>query len=79
LKQRSDGYLDTTVSRYAGQQLTFIKTQYTGETTQYKSFSVRRESEIVAADNTGRELVLRLFGSAMVKDGRYKIFSYVVD
>jgi hypothetical protein len=31
-----------------------------------------RESEIIAADETGR-------GSAMVKDGRFKMFSYVVD
>ena len=38
-----------------------------------------RESEIIAADETGRELVLRLYGSAMVKDGRVKLFSYVVD
>ena len=38
-----------------------------------------RESEIIAADDTGRELVLHLYGSAMVNDGRYKMFSYVVD
>ncbi len=79
LKQRSDGYLDTTVSRYAGQKLRFVSTKYTGETTNYETFSVMRESEIVAADSTGRELVLRLFGSAMVKDARYKLFSFVVD
>lgn len=79
LKQRSDGVLDSTVSRYAGKPLKFLRTRYRGETTQYKSFVVMRESEIVAADETGRELVLQLFGSAMVKDGRYKIFSYVVD
>lgn len=79
LKQRSDGYLDVTVGRYAGQKLRFVSTRYTGETTKYESFSVMRESEIVAADDTGRDLVLRLFGSAMVKDGRYKLFSFVVD
>lgn len=79
LKQRSDGYLDVTVGRYAGQKLRFVSTQFTGETTKYPSFSVMRESEIVAADDTGRDLVLRLFGSAMVKDGRYKLFSFVVD
>ena len=79
LKQRSDGYLDVTVGRYAGQKLRFVSTRYTGETTKYPSFSVMRESEIVAADDTGRDLVLRLFGSAMVKDGRYKLFSFVVD
>ena len=79
LKQRSDGSLDSVVGRYAGRPLRFARTSYRGETTQYKSFAVRRESEIVAADEAGTELVLQLFGSAMVKDGRYKLFSYVVD
>lgn len=79
MKQRSDGYLDATVGRYGGQQLRFVRTQFTGETTKYESFSVMRESEVVAADAAGRELVLHLFGSAMVKEGRYKLFSFVVD
>ncbi len=79
LKQRSDGSLDSVVSRYAGRSLKFVRTSFRGETTQYKSFAVMRESEVVAADETGKELVLQLFGSAMVKDGRYKIFSFVVD
>jgi hypothetical protein len=79
LKQRSDGVLSSTVTRYAGRPLKFLRTSYRGETTQYKSFAVMRESEIIAADETGKELVLQLFGSAMVKDGRYKLFSFVVD
>lgn len=79
MKQRSDGSLDGTLSRYAGKPLRFVRTRYAGETTKYASFSVMRDSEIVAADETGRELVLQLFGSAMVKDGRYKLFSFVVD
>lgn len=79
LKQRSDGALDATVTRHAGRPLKFLRTSYRGETTQYKSFVVMRESEIVAADETGKEFVLQLFGSAMVKDGRYKLFSFVVD
>ena len=79
LKQRSDGFLANTVGRYAGRPLKFLRTSYRGETTQYKSFMVMRESEVIAADETGKELVLQLFGSAMLKDGRYKVFSYVVD
>jgi hypothetical protein len=79
LKQRSDGYLQQTFARHAGKPLTFVRTAYTGETTPYTSFAVMRESEVIAADATGRELVLRLYGSAMVKDGRYKLFSYVID
>jgi len=79
MKQRSDGSLQNTLARYGGQQLTVRRTSFTGETTQYQSFAVMRESEVVAADATGRELVLHLYGSAMVKDGRYKVFSFVVD
>jgi len=79
MKQRSDGSLDSTLARYSGKPLKFVRTRYAGETTQYKSFAVMRESEVVATDETGRELVLQLFGSAMLKDGRYKLFSFVVD
>jgi hypothetical protein len=79
MKQRSDGSLAYTFQRYAGKRLTFVRTGTTGESTQYKTFLVMRDSEIVAADETGKELVIRLFGSLMVKDGRYKVFSFVVD
>jgi hypothetical protein len=79
MKQRSDGHLQQTFARYARRPLKFVRTRFTGETTTYATFSVMRESEIVATDDTGRDLVLRLYGSAMVKDGRYKLFSYVVD
>lgn len=79
MKQRSDGSLSETLGRYGGQPLRFLQTRFTGETTSYQSFSVMRESEIIAADATGRELVLRLYGSAMLKAGRYKLYSYVVD
>ena len=79
MKQRSDGHLENTFARYAGQTLKFVRTRYTGETTIYESFAVMRESEIIAVDHSGRELILQLYGSAMVKDGRYKMFSYVVD
>ena len=79
MKQRSDGSLDGTVGRYSGRTLKFIRARFTGETTTYQSFAVMRDSEIVAADESGRELIVRLYGSAMVKDGRYKLYSYVVD
>ena len=79
MQQRSDGSLNGTLERYAGKPLKFVRTRYAGETTQYQSFAVMRESEVVATDEMGRELVLQLFGSAMLKDGRYKLFSFVVD
>jgi hypothetical protein len=79
MKQRSDGHLAGILSRYSGRTLTLRRIGFTGETTKYRTFVVQRDSEIVAADDTGREWILRLFGSMLVKDGRCKVFSFVVD
>jgi hypothetical protein len=79
MKQRSDGSLGQTIGRYGGKSMRLVQTRFTGETTQYKTFSVIRESEIVATDESGRDVILRLYGSAMLKDGRYKLYSFVVD
>ncbi|HEX6165036.1 MAG TPA: hypothetical protein VFZ31_16830 [Vicinamibacterales bacterium] len=79
MKQRSEGSLGETLARYGGKPLRFVRTRFTGDTTAYQSFTVMRESEIIAADETGRELILQLYGSAMLKDSRYKLYSFVVD
>lgn len=79
LQQRSDLSLRQTFARYAGRRLELLETRFTGETTPYASFSVLRDSEVIARDETGRDLILRLYGSAMVTGRRYKLFSYVVD
>lgn len=79
LKQRSDAHLADIVARHAGKRYRLSRIGFTGETTQYDGFVVQRESEILAVDEAGREWVLQLFGSVLVKDARYKMFSYVVD
>lgn len=79
LKQHSDSSLNNTVGRYGGQSLKLVRVSFAGDTTTYQSFQVMRENEIVAIDAGGREVTLHLFGSAMVQNGRYKVFSFVVD
>jgi hypothetical protein len=79
MKQHSDTSLQQTFARYAGKPLRLVQSRFTGETTSYTTFTVMRDSEIVARDENGRDLILRLYGSAMVTNGRFKMFSYVVD
>ena len=79
MKQRSDGSLQQTFARYAGTHLELVRTGFTGETTTYASFTVMRDSEVVASDEAGRARILRLYGSVLIKNGRYKLFTYVVD
>jgi hypothetical protein len=56
-----------------------IKIEFTGETTEYESFRVRRKSVVVLRSSAGVESRHRLFGSMIEEAGRYKVFSYVVD
>ena len=48
-------------------------------TTQYPSFAVHRDSRLHMIDAQGHEYSVRLFGSVVEKEGRYKIFSFVTD
>jgi hypothetical protein len=50
-----------------------------GNTSQYGDVVVSRMTELVVASGDGAERVVRLFGSMVQQDGRYKVFSYVVD
>ena len=52
---------------------------FDGDTTAYAGFRVRRKARVLVQDASGQERSLRLFGSILEKDGRYKLFSYVTD
>lgn len=56
-----------------------VKVEFAGETTDYESFRVRRRSVITVRTPAGNETRQRLFGSMIEENGRYKVFSYVVD
>ena len=58
---------------------TVIKVEFTGETTDYETFRVRRKSAVTIRTPDGHETRHRLFGSIVEQSGRYKVFSYVVD
>jgi hypothetical protein len=58
---------------------TVVKVEFTGETTDYETFRVRRKSVVVLRSPTGHESRHRVFGSIIEEAGRYKVFSYVAD
>jgi hypothetical protein len=52
---------------------------FDGETTDYGSYRVLRKSRVTLRDAEGRLTTARLFGSIIEQQGRFKVFSYVVD
>jgi len=79
LKQRSDSALAALFGQHAGQRYNFVRIEFTGETTEYGAFTVKRHSLITVRDEDGTQQRLRLFGSAVTHGGSWKLFSYVVD
>jgi hypothetical protein len=56
-----------------------VRIRFQGETTDYETYRIYRKSVLTVRDRTGQETQVRLFGSLIEQNGRYKVFSYVVD
>lgn len=79
LRQKSDHSLAQTLARYGGRKYTLVSVRMAGETTRYSTYTVHRETVLQVRDEADTHADLRLFGSAIQKDGAWKVFSYVVD
>jgi hypothetical protein len=79
LNQKSGIMLRDTLAAHGGKKYEFIGIRFLGETTDYNSYRVRRESELTVKDGDGNERSIRVFGSMIEMGGRYKVFSYVID
>ncbi|MDA1185160.1 MAG: hypothetical protein O2930_11015 [Acidobacteria bacterium] len=79
LRRNSDGYLRQTLAQYGGLDLTLVGVEFAGDASDYGPVRVYRETWLRVLDGDGVELTVRLFGSTIEQNGRYKVFSYVVD
>jgi hypothetical protein len=78
LQQNSEGHLRQSV-RDVQNVGKLRRVAFAGEATDYGDVTVHRESEFVIAGHDGKERRIRLLGSMIEQDGRWKVFSYVVD
>jgi len=79
LHHKSNITLRSTLAAHSGKKYEFVSIRFLGDTTAYESYRVHRESELTVRDADGNERQMRMFGSVLEKDGRYKVFSYVID
>lgn len=73
---RSRSNLNQLMESLGGQRLILEELRFTGETTEYATFRVHRDSELVVRDESGELRRGRLFGSVLELDGQFKIFSF---
>jgi hypothetical protein len=79
LQQRSEEKLAVLLSKHGARPYVLQGIEFAGGTSDYGRFQVRRDSRVRVLDADGRPHELSLFGSVLVADGRFKVFSFVVD
>jgi hypothetical protein len=75
--QKSAGGLSTVLSQYGGQELTFVDVRFEGVTA-YDGFRIHRDPTFDVTLASGQQS-LKLSGSFVEKDGRWKVLSYLID
>jgi hypothetical protein len=79
LRQKSEQSLGASLARHGGRRYALVEVRFAGEPIPYASYTVHRDTVVTLGDEQGREMDLRLFGSAVETAGSWKVFSYVVD
>jgi hypothetical protein len=79
LHQKSEASLSRTLDVARGRSLKVVSVQQLGATTRYQTYVVHRQTQLTIDGGDGRVEQIRLFGSILEKDGRFKVFSYVTD
>lgn len=79
LAQNSRGHLHEAVHEHGGRRYRLLRVRFDGGSTPYGSFTVHRRARVVVRDAAGGERQLRLFGSVLEHDRRFKLFSFVAD
>jgi hypothetical protein len=79
LQQRSEEKLADLLGKHGTRRYTLQSIEFTGETSEYGRFRVRRDSRLRVLDSDGRPVEVSLFGSVVVVEDRYKVFSFVTD
>ena len=79
LRAKSNAHLAARLAGPSIGPITVDRVVFDGETTDYGGLVVMRKARVLVRDDRGQLRSLRLFGSVIRQDGRYKLFSYVTD
>jgi len=79
LRAKSGHALLKSLSRHGGRRFELLDVRFRKGVSAYDTFVVHRRAQLLVRDEKGRERTLDVMGSVLEKDGRYKLFSYVVD
>jgi len=79
LRAKSARSLSRSIVRYGGRRYALVDLRFKEGTTAYGTFVVHRRMQLLVRDENGLEGAVEALGSVIEKNGRYKLFSFVVD
>jgi hypothetical protein len=79
LKQKSDQSLRGILADHGGRKYQLRDVKFAGSPREYAGFRVHNDATFVAVDGSGAQVDLRVCGSFIEANGRWKAFSYAVD
>jgi hypothetical protein len=78
LHQKSQAALGQVIATYGGRRYELVSVAF-DDVTDYGRYRVHRQTSLHVRDASGAATVIRVCGSMIEQDGRWKVFSYVVD
>ena len=79
LYQKSKASLSRSLAAYGGRRYELLDVRFAAEPTPYAEYVVHREAVLSVRRADGQTEEIRVCGSLIEKDGRWKVFSYVID
>ena len=76
LNQKCNIGMKKWISRYGGQDLKFVSIHFDRPQATYDGFQLLRGTVLTVQNATGKKQELKILGSVVVKDNRYKLLSY---
>lgn len=80
LRQKSENQLAGVLDALGGKAFTVEEVLFDGGATAYETFVVHRKPRLVVRErSSGEKRDIAIFGSVIEHEGRYKLFSYVIN
>jgi len=76
LLQNADKGLRQALGKYSGRRLYYVSHKFLEGQDRYQTFIVHTKTRVTAADSTGRQYEIKVFGSFVEMNGRFKLMSY---
>ena len=67
------------LKRHKGKRYELISLKFTERTEYYKNFNIHKDARLKIKDEKGTEREVKLFGSMLEMNGKFKLFSFTID